>query len=150
MVGTAEELTIQQVAEGTGLTVHTIRYYERAGLLPPVARNGGGHRRYLPHDVDSLLFLTRLRTTGMPIHGVRRYAELVREGDQTMAARQRMLEAHREAVRAHMDELALNLRVLDFKIGLYESGRDRPEPGDPAVEELKRLVAACGTREENE
>lgn len=52
-------LTIQQVAEATGLSVHTLRYYEKAGLLAPVARNEGGHRRYVPRDVDALLFLTR-------------------------------------------------------------------------------------------
>lgn len=122
MVETADTLTIQQVAEGTGLTVHTLRYYERAGLLPPVARNEGGHRRYTAEDVTFLVFLTRLRTTGMPIHQVRRYADLVRKGPDTSGERQRMLEDHRDAVRRHMDELNDNLRALDLKIGLYESG----------------------------
>ena len=122
MVQTAEELTIQQVAEDTGLTVHTLRYYERAGLLSPVARNEGGHRRYTREDVGFLVFLNRLRTTGMPIQGVRRYAELVREGAHTVDARRALLEAHRDAVRRHMDELARNLDVLDRKIDLYECG----------------------------
>ena len=125
MVETLEELTIQQVAEGTGLTVHTLRYYERAGLLPPVARNGGGHRRYTPRDVGLLVFLTRLRTTGMPIYQVRRYAELALDGDHTAAERQGMLIAHRDAVRAHIEELHRNLDALEHKIGLYE----RAKPG---------------------
>ena len=119
MVETAERLTIQRVAEDTGLTAHTLRYYERAGLLPPVARNGGGHRRYTQDDVRFLVFLTRLRTTGMPIHQVRRYAELVREGPHTEGARRTMLEAHRDAVRRRMDELGENLRSLDAKIASY-------------------------------
>ncbi len=112
-------LSIQDVAERTGLTVHTLRYYERAGLLPRVNRNDGGHRRYTESDVRFLGFLTRLRSTGMPIHQVRRYAELVREGEATVDARRRMLVAHREAVRRHMDELKDNLRALDLKIELY-------------------------------
>ena len=116
------ELTIQQVAERTGLTVHTLRYYERAGLLPRVGRNDGGHRRYTEEEVVFLVFLTRLRLTGMPIHQVRRYADLARQGPETSDARQRMLEAHREAVRRHIDVLNDNLRALDYKIGLYEAG----------------------------
>lgn len=124
MVETVEELTIQQVAENTGLTVHTLRYYERAGLLPPLARNDGGHRRYTAEEVRFLIFLTRLRSTGMPIHQVRRYAELVREGAHTEGARRRMLEAHRDAVRRHIDELADNLRILDMKIAAYEDVRE--------------------------
>ena len=126
MVETIEELTIQEVAEATGLTVHTLRYYERAGLLPPVSRNVGGHRRYSRHEVGFLVFLTRLRTTGMPIHVVRRYADLVREGETTIEARKRMLEAHREVVRRHMEELAQNLLVLDRKIETYECGTTSP------------------------
>lgn len=126
MVEAIEELTIQEVAAQTGLTVHTLRYYERAGLLSPVTRNGGGHRRYTAGDVGFLVFLARLRSTGMPIHAVRLYAELVRDGDATLDARRRMLEDHRDAVRAHIDELAENLRVLDRKIASYECGSAGP------------------------
>ena len=122
----AERLTIQQVAEKTGLGVHTLRYYERAGLLSPVTRNEGGHRRYTSEEVDFLVFLTRLRTTGMPIHGVREYAELVRQGESTLDARRRMLEAHRDDIRRRMDELAGNLEILDRKIELYECGMVGP------------------------
>ena len=71
-----QEWTLREVSEQTGLSTHTLRYYERAGLLAPVARTDGGHRRYSERDIDSLLFLTKLRLTGMPIAGVRRYAEL--------------------------------------------------------------------------
>ena len=133
MVEAPEELTIQRVAEETGLTVHTLRYYERAGLLSPVGRNGGGHRRYTRGDVGFLVFLTRLRSTGMPIHAVRRYAELVREGESTVVARLRMLQDHREAVRLHMDELQGNLASLDRKIALYECGEYGPASAVPCL-----------------
>lgn len=139
-----EELTIQDVAEATGLTVHTLRYYERAGLLPRVNRNEGGHRRYTTRDVDSLQFLTRLRATGMPIHQVRRYAELVREGEHTILDRQRLLEEHRTAIEERMADLERNLQVLDYKIGLYRSGWTGGQSVDPCLGELRRLIAACG------
>lgn len=71
------ELTIQQVAEDTGISVHTLRYYEKAGLLAPISRSMGGHRRYQERDVQFLLFLARLRSTGMPIYKVKEYADLL-------------------------------------------------------------------------
>ncbi len=143
-----EELTIHQVAEATGLTAHTLRYYERTGLLRPVRRNSGGHRRYQEMDVDGLLFLSRLRSTGMPIHQVREYAELAREGQDTVPKRKAMLESHRDAVLDQIAELKRNLAALDYKIGLYERGWV-PTPGedDPCMRELRKL---CTTKEEKE
>jgi len=134
-------LTIQQVAEATGLTTHTLRYYERAGLLEGVGRNGGGHRRYTERDIDVLTFLQRLRMTGMPIHMVRHYAELARAGSDTIDERRQLLEDHRQAV---LDEIALlqsNLAVLDYKIDLYKSGWTPGQGSDPCLCELRRL---CG------
>ena len=78
---TSAELTIGEVAERTGLTRHTLRYYERDGLMLGVDRGGSGHRRYSEHDLGWIELITKLRATGMPIREVRRYAELVRAGD---------------------------------------------------------------------
>jgi len=112
-------LTISDAAEKSGLSAHTLRYWERAGLLEPVHRNGSGHRRYAEEDLDRIKFLTRLRATGMPIRQVRRYAELLNGGDDTNEERLALLEAHREAVRAHLEETAGNLDLIDWKIDLY-------------------------------
>ena len=73
-------MTIAEAAEASGLSVHTLRYYERTGLLEPVSRNGSGHRRYRAADLERIAFLTKLRATGMPIRDVRRYAELLNAG----------------------------------------------------------------------
>ena len=73
------ELTIQQVATLTGLSVHTLRYYERNGLLEPVNRATNGHRRYRTEDITRIEFLTRLRTTGMPIRQMQQFARLYRD-----------------------------------------------------------------------
>jgi DNA-binding transcriptional MerR regulator len=96
-------LTIAEAAEVTGLSAHTLRYYERAGLLEPVGRNRSGHRRYRKAHLERITFLQRLRATGMPIREVRRYAELMQAGEATNAARLALLEAHRDDVLAELE-----------------------------------------------
>src|SRR3954471_21237732 len=115
----AASLTISEAAQASGLTAHTLRYYERAGLLDPVGRVAGGHRRYAEEDLARITFLTKLRATGMPIRQVREYAELLREGEGNEARRLALLEAHRDAVRARMAEMERHLELIDFKIDIY-------------------------------
>lgn len=114
-------MSIAEAAESTGLTVHTLRYYERDGLLlDPVERAASGHRRYTEHDLVWIRLLTKLRSTGMPIREVRSYAELVRAGAGNEQARMDLLRRHRDAV---LDQLALvrdHLRAIDHKIEVYE------------------------------
>jgi DNA-binding transcriptional MerR regulator len=112
-------LSISEAAERTGLSAHTLRYWERAGLLEPVDRNGSGHRRYAEEDLERITFLTKLRATGMPIREVRRYAELISRGEGTNEERLRLLEAHRKAVLAQLEETAGHLELIDFKINRY-------------------------------
>lgn len=117
-------LTIAEAAEESGLSTHTLRYWERAGLLRPITRNGSGHRRYAEQDLERIRFLIRLRATGMPIRQVRRYAELANRGDDTQDERLALLEAHREAVRAHLEETAAHLELIDWKIDFYRERLD--------------------------
>lgn len=114
-------LSIAEAAEQTGLTAHTLRYYERDGLmLDSVDRSPSGHRRYSERDLTWIQLITRLRSTGMPIRDVRRYAALVRDGDGNEAERLALLKAHRERVEVQLAEVAANLRAIDHKIGIYE------------------------------
>jgi DNA-binding transcriptional MerR regulator len=115
----AATLTISDAATATGVSAHTLRYYERAGLLDPVDRAGSGHRRYAEEDLARIQFLTKLRSTGMPIRQIREYAELMRRGDDTHAARLALLERHRDAVRAQLAETERNLELIDYKIDYY-------------------------------
>ncbi|MGL5928191.1 MAG: MerR family transcriptional regulator, partial [Dermatophilaceae bacterium] len=96
------ELTIAETAERTGLTAHTLRYYERDGLMLGVPRTSGGRRAYREGDLEWIMLITRLRTTGMPIRDVRRYAELVREGEGNEAERLEILRRHRDVVRERL------------------------------------------------
>jgi DNA-binding transcriptional MerR regulator len=115
----AATLTISDAARLSGVTAHTLRYYERAGLLDPVDRAASGHRRYAEEDLARIAFLTKLRSTGMPIRKIREYADLMRRGESTHGARMALLEAHRDAVRAHLEETARNLDLIDRKIDFY-------------------------------
>ena len=118
--GAGRELSVAEAAEVSGLSAHTLRYYERAGLLDPIDRNESGHRRYRESDLDRIRFLAKLRATGMPIRDVRRYAELLRGGDATNGQRLALLQAHREAVLRVLDATARNLELIDWKINYYK------------------------------
>jgi len=112
-------LTISDAARTTGVSAHTLRYYERAGLLDSVDRAASGHRRYAEEDLTRIGFLIKLRSTGMPIRQVRQYAELMRRGEDTNHARLALLEAHRDVVRAHLAETERNLELIERKIDFY-------------------------------
>ncbi|MEV6973888.1 MerR family transcriptional regulator [Kitasatospora sp. NPDC093806] len=121
--------TIGEVVAASGLTAHTLRWYERIGLLDPVDRASSGQRRYRDADLHRLAFLGRLRLTGMPVADMLRYVELAREGERTSGRRRDLLLAHREAVRQQIADLHATLAVLDHKIDHYTG---RIAAGDPA------------------
>jgi DNA-binding transcriptional MerR regulator len=121
-------MTIAEAARRTGVSVHTLRYYERAGLVvTAVDRTAGGRRRYQQLDLDWITICTRLRATGMPIRAIRRYAELVSAGAGNEQERLALLEAHRADVTAKIAEAQENLTLIDHKIDVY---RGRLAAGD--------------------
>ena len=121
-------LSIAEAAELTGLTPDTLRYYERDGLmLRSVPRTSSGHRHYADADLGWIRLITKLRSTGMPIRDVRRYADLVRAGDGNEQERLELLRSHRQVVLARLAEVQDHLGAIDYKIGLYE-GRLNAEP----------------------
>ena len=126
MTVTDARFSISDVAERTGLTTHTLRYYEREGLmLVPIDRASSTHRRYTESDVAWVQFLTRLRSTHMPISTVREYVELARAGDGSEAGRLELLLRHRITVLAQLDEITKSLGAIDYKIALYEKAVSR-------------------------
>jgi DNA-binding transcriptional MerR regulator len=112
-------LTVSEAAAKVGLTAHTLRWYERIGLLDGVPRDSSGHRRYRARDVNWLMLLIRLRATGMPVKEMIRYTELVRVGAGTEHDRQQLLEQHRTRVLAHIADLHADLAVIEMKIDGY-------------------------------
>jgi len=111
--------TVGEAAEKCGLSQHTLRWYERIGLLPAIERGSDGRRRYRDSDLDWLSLLTKLRATGMPVRDMQRYAELVRSG-AGHAERLDLLIKHREEVRRALAAQRETLKLLDAKIGSYE------------------------------
>ncbi|WP_374122161.1 MerR family transcriptional regulator [Frankia sp. AiPa1] len=110
-----------QAAQATGVSVHTLRYYERAGLMRmPVARATSSHRRYTETDIAWVIFLTRLRLTGMPIREMARYARLAGAGEGNEAERLELLTEHRRRVLERLHEVQSNLAAIDVKIAAYE------------------------------
>jgi DNA-binding transcriptional MerR regulator len=115
-----EKLTIQEAAQATGLTPHTLRYYERVGLIHPIDREENTRRRYSRDDIGWIDFLTKLRATGMSIREMQTYAALQRQGDATLPQRVEMLKALRDDVEKRIGELNEHLKLVHYKIDMYE------------------------------
>ena len=109
---------IATTADRLGVSAHTLRYYERIGLVR-VERDPSGRRRYDTAAVRRLVFLTRMRTSGMPIRDLRRYIELVEAGRDTVPERLALLTEHRDELRSRIDELRLALAATEYKIAAY-------------------------------
>lgn len=118
-VADAQALTVSQAAAACGITVHTLRYYERAGLLTDVPRSGAGRRRYGERELTSVRFIARLRATGMPVLEIKRYADLVRAGAHTEGRRLDVLLEHRAALERALDVQREHLAAIETKIALY-------------------------------
>ena len=114
-----DKLTIQEVAQATGLTPHTLRYYERIGLIHPINREENTRRIYTADDVGWIDFLLKLRATGMSIKDMQRYAELQRQGDETLPERVEMLMSLRDKVESHIEEMNEHLKLIHYKIDYY-------------------------------
>lgn len=120
----AEPLGIAEAARLLGLSPHTLRYYEREGLVCP-ARNAAGYRGYSAVDLRRLIFLTRMRISGMTMADLRHYVALVDQGPATEPERREMMVSHRDRIRQRLRELTLALEATEYKIATYGGA-----PGD--------------------
>jgi DNA-binding transcriptional MerR regulator len=119
-------LSIGQVAERTGLSVHALRFYEREGILAnPVQRGPGGRRVYTEDDLEWLTLCINLRASGMPLPAIREYTELVKQGTGNEQERLALLRQHRERVVAQMERLSECLDIISHKIEDYADHLDR-------------------------
>ena len=120
---------IATTADRLGVSAHTLRYYERIGLVR-VERDPSGRRRYDAAAVRRLVFLTRMRTSGMPIRDLRHYIELVEAGRDTVPERLALLTEHRDGLQARIDELRLALAATEYKIAAYTRELEGPATPD--------------------
>nr|WP_235886635.1 MerR family transcriptional regulator [Mycobacteroides chelonae] len=114
-----EGFPISYVAERTGLSIDALRWFEREGLFPRVARDAGGRRRFRTDDIERVELMLRLRRTGMPVRDMRRFIELLSGGAETHAERLELLFAQRVRIMATMERLTEDLAVVDFKVAHY-------------------------------
>jgi DNA-binding transcriptional MerR regulator len=125
-------MNIREFAEHTGLSAHTLRYYERVGLMGDVGRDENGHRVYGPQDSQWVNFLHHLRETGMSIREMQRYCALRAQGEATVAGRLALLERHTEQLARHLREQHDHLARLRETVQVYQArlnGRN-PRGGD--------------------
>lgn len=124
--------SIQDVSKKTGLSAHTLRYYEKEGLLSHVERTPGGFRQYTDEDMEALGLICCLKNTGMSLQEITRFVSLTHEGDQTLRERVELLRGHRENVIARMEEMQKYLEKVTWKLNFfseklraYEAREDR-------------------------
>ena len=111
--------SIQEVSNKTGLTAHTLRYYEKEGLISGVERSQGGFRQYTDEDLERLGLICCLKNTGMSIQEIARFVQLTHEGDHTLEERVELLRAHREQVLARMAEMQKHLEKVTWKLNFF-------------------------------
>jgi DNA-binding transcriptional MerR regulator len=117
---TTPPMRIAQVSRRTGLSGHTLRFYEQEGIFPePVERDGAGHRVFTEAHVEWLLVATKMRASGMSLPDIRRYAELQRRGPDTVRERYEILRGHEQKVRDQLAELQEALDIIEHKTALY-------------------------------
>ncbi len=112
--------SIGQVAAKTGLTVHTLRYYEKEGLLPFVHKSSSGLRMFSDNDLGWLSIIECLKETGMPLKGIKQYIDWFREGDSTLPQRLEMFKQQQIKVLAQIEQFQKYLKKIDYKVRLYE------------------------------
>ena len=113
--------TIKEVSEKTEISIYTLRFYDKQGLLPFVARNSSGYRAFTDGDLSLIHTISCLKNTGMTIKDIRRYIDYVMQGPATIQQRVALLSAHREKVEAQQRKIAQNLQEIDYKLNVYQS-----------------------------
>ncbi len=112
--------SIKEVAKKFGMSAHTIRYYDKAGLMPFIGRDNSGNRVFSETDLNWMAMVRCLKDTGMPIKEIKQYADWCVEGMKTIEDRKTMLIDHRNHVLKQIEELKKNLELIDSKISVYD------------------------------
>jgi DNA-binding transcriptional MerR regulator len=113
--------TIKDIAKIFGLSIYTIRFYDKEGLLPFVLRNKSGNREFTESDVNLIQVICCLKNTGMQLKDIKKYIDFCMEGASTIGLRKKLLLEHRKEIMKQIDDLHENLGIIDLKIEMYES-----------------------------
>jgi DNA-binding transcriptional MerR regulator len=113
--------TINEVSKKFGLSIHTLRYYDKEGLMPFIERDKAGNRMFNETDLNWVSMICCLKNTGMPIKEIKKYADWCKQGMQTIEERKEMLTSHREKVVKQIEDLKKDLNLIDSKIEIYDN-----------------------------
>ena len=111
---------ISEISKISGLSVHTLRYYEKEGLLENVTRNDSGRRVYSNDDLVWIEWIQRLKSTGMSLDEIRQFSSLRYLGDDSISQRKDMLIDHSMKLKSNIQKLREELSVVDYKIKAYQ------------------------------
>lgn len=139
--GSAAPKSVAEAARIVGLSTHTLRYYEQQGLVRP-ERNASGYREYSAFDLRRLVFLTRMRLSGMTIHDLKRYIALVDQGESTVPARRDIMLAQRDRIAGQIRDLRLALETTEYKLRVYGGAPTQPGAAPGAATIPARAGAA--------
>lgn len=117
--------SIGQAAQMTGLTAHTLRYYEKEGLLPFVKKSGSGLRVFSDNDIGWLQMIECLKGVGMPLKGIKQYIDWFIEGDSTLEKRLQMFKEQKASLEAQMAQLQKHMNKINYKINLYSKAVEK-------------------------
>jgi DNA-binding transcriptional MerR regulator len=138
--------TIKEAAARSGVSVDTLRYYEKIGLLPRVERAPNGHRRYTAFDLSWIHLLNLLRNTGMSIQQMLKFVRLEQQGASALPRQVEILKDHRASLLRHVQELETSLRALDEKIAYYSGQAEQVPKPLPAAPLPRRKSPGPGHR----
>ncbi len=144
--GRGATLTPAEMADECGVSIDTLRYYEKEGLLDGIERTPTGQRRYSADDAAWVRMLRCLRVTAMPIREMREFAELVRRGDDAIPERLAILQRHRDDVTAKIDELHHAIERIDEKIAAYSTVTSTTPEADPEPGARRPTLDGKGAR----
>ncbi|ELS31082.1 MULTISPECIES: MerR family transcriptional regulator [Pseudanabaena] len=139
--------TIQEASQQTGVSTHTLRYYERMNLLDSIDRDNSGYRSFTNYDLDCIKFLTKLRSTKMPIRQMQKFAELRRKGISSAHQRRLLLEEHYNEVIAHQNELHHSLEIISMKIAYYKEMEEKEITKEEDSYDLPTYISMVQARE---
>lgn len=124
--------TINEIAKICNISVYTIRFYDKEGLLPFVTRNNTGNRQFSEGDLDVVKLICCLKNTGMQVKEIKQYIDLCMQGEGTAPARRQIMADHRKTILKQIDDLKKNINIVDLKIAFYDSYIANPQAGyDP-------------------
>lgn len=113
--------SISQVANELKLTVYTLRYYDKEGLMPFVERTSSGTRVFKDSDIEALKIIECLKSTGMPIKEIKNFIDWCSEGDSTLQQRYDMFMERKANVEAQMEELKKTMKLIEYKCSYYRT-----------------------------